>query len=597
MQHRRDADGLHDLAQAGAGVVEDLGAEVAGLGAGVRSAAGDHDHDVVGDEALDHLDDALVLGDAHVVAAHDAGQTAHAAGDDGVVERAERTAVEATLHVVEVLVAEAGDQRLVEVRDMHGAAAGIVGDCHAHDLVGGLGGAVLVELDVGRALDLGLRRRRDQLGVETLGERPERLHDALHVDDHDLDRAGEHGQLLVEEVAGGRDAVAHEDLVAGAADAGEVDALRAGRLGLGDELGVARGLDQHGRQRRLVAVDDDVDLIRLEHAEVDLGRQRRRRAEEDVADVGAQHGAAPAVGQRAAERRLEDVLGVQVHTLVGAVHDLDDLTVDGARGNAQLAPLGLPLGCRTLGVDDVAVGLAELLQRLVGYIEGDLVDLAPLGRDAEVAGHRVQLLLVLDLVPGSLAHGDCAQRHRHVAAVVGVGGHAARDLAREVARGDGAHVGAADAGLLLGVLADQAARAHGADAAAGAGLADGTRLHRVGSTERGADATLVGVRQHLDSGRVDALGGYRLGGVVGLFIHEATPSPAWRNGPRRASGPGTRAVRVQEDAHRTVGDQYLRWSPDIVRSAGSVTVTRTPAVSHAGLSVGGASASGASPVG
>ena len=334
MEHRRDADRLHDLAQAGAGVVEDLGAQVAGLGAGGGGAAGHDDHDVVGDEALDHLDDALVLGDAHVVAADDAGEAADAAGDDGVVERPERAAVEAALHVVEVLVAEAGDERLVVVGDVDRAAVRVVGDGHAHDLAGRLRGAVLVELDVRRAGDLGLRRRRHQLGVEALGERPERLHDALHVDDHGLDGAGEHGELLVQEVAGRRDAVAHEDLVAGAADAGEVDALRAGRLGLGDELGVARGLDQHRRQRRLVAVDDDVDLVVLEHAEVDLARERRRRAEEDVADVGAQHRAAPAVGEGAAQRRLEDVLGVEVDALVRAVQDLDDLAVDGARGDA-----------------------------------------------------------------------------------------------------------------------------------------------------------------------------------------------------------------------------------------------------------------------
>ena len=99
---------------------------------------------------------------------------------------------------------------------------------------------------------------------------PERLHDALHVDDHGLDGAGEHGQLLVQEVARRRDAVAHEDLVAGAADAGEVDALGAGGLGLGDELGVARRLDEHRREGGLVAVHDDVDLVVLEHAEVDL---------------------------------------------------------------------------------------------------------------------------------------------------------------------------------------------------------------------------------------------------------------------------------------------------------------------------------------
>ena len=155
----------------GPACVEDLGAQVAGLGAGGGGAAGDDDHDVVGDEALDHLDDALVLRDAHVVAADDAGQAADAAGDDGVVERAERAAVEAALHVVEVLVAEAGDQRLVVVGDVDGAAVGVVGDRHAHDLGGGLGGAVLVELHVHRARDLGLRRGRDELRVEALRER------------------------------------------------------------------------------------------------------------------------------------------------------------------------------------------------------------------------------------------------------------------------------------------------------------------------------------------------------------------------------------------------------------------------------------------
>ena len=151
MQHRRDADGLHDLAQAGAGGVEDLGAQVAGLGAGGGGAAGDHHQHVAGDEALDQLDDALVLGHARVVAADDAGEAADAAGDDGVVERPEGAAVEAALHVVEVLVREAGDQRSRwYVGDVDRAAVGVVVDRHAHDLAGGLGGAVLVELDVRR---------------------------------------------------------------------------------------------------------------------------------------------------------------------------------------------------------------------------------------------------------------------------------------------------------------------------------------------------------------------------------------------------------------------------------------------------------------
>ncbi len=45
-----------------------------------------------------------------------------------------------------------------------------------------------------------------------------------------------------------------------------------------------------------------------------------------------------------------------------------------------------------------------------------------------------------------------------------------------------------------------------------------------------------------------------------------------------------------------VNGQYLRWSPDMARSAGSVVVMRTPAVFQAGLSVGGASSAPAAPV-
>ena len=71
--------------------------------------------------------------------------------------------------------------------------------------------------------------------------------------------------------------------------------------------------------------------------------------------------------------------------------------------------------------------------------------------------------------------------------------------------------------------------------------------------------------------------------------------------PRAPTGRDVRAARTPGRlvdnwvSTETVGDQYLRWSPDIVRSAGSVAVTRTPAVSHSGLSVGEVAAPAASP--
>ena len=58
-----------------------------------------------------------------------------------------------------------------------------------------------------------------------------------------------------------------------------------------------RGDHDHLREGRLVAVDDDVDLVLLEDAEVEPGADRLGHAEEHVAEVGGDHRAAPAVGQ------------------------------------------------------------------------------------------------------------------------------------------------------------------------------------------------------------------------------------------------------------------------------------------------------------
>ena len=164
-----------------------------------------------------------------------------------------------------------------------------------------------------------------------VGDLGQALEDALHVDDHRLDRAGEHRELLVEHVARGRHALAHERLVGGAADAGDVDALGADRLGELDHLGLARRVDDHRGEQRLVAVDEDVDLVLGEHAEVRLAADRLRRAVEDVLQVGREHRAAPAAGERALDRAVEQRLVVLVGAGVRAVHRLDDLAVDAAR--------------------------------------------------------------------------------------------------------------------------------------------------------------------------------------------------------------------------------------------------------------------------
>ncbi len=236
MQHRRDADRFAYLAQTGAGVTHHLRAQVTELARGMGRAACDHNQDVVGNQLADGVDDAFVLGYAGVVAAHHAGQSAYAAGGNGVIQRPEGTSVVATLHIAQILVGEARHHIPGIARNVGLAAIGVVVDRPPHKLFRRIKCFVLIELHVGGAGDLGLGRRGDQLGVIVLRQASQCLHDALHVHHHGLYRAGYDGQFLVQEVACRRDPMAHQDLVRRAADACQVDPIGAHTLGVLDQL-------------------------------------------------------------------------------------------------------------------------------------------------------------------------------------------------------------------------------------------------------------------------------------------------------------------------------------------------------------------------
>ena len=100
---------------------------------------------------------------------------------------------------------------------------------------------------------------------------------------------GSDGQLLGQEVARDRYAVTPQQLVGRAADPAQCDAFGSDALGKGDKLLVLRGRDEHFRKHRLVAVDDNVDLVPLENAKVGLASQPRRSLEEYVLQLGGDH--------------------------------------------------------------------------------------------------------------------------------------------------------------------------------------------------------------------------------------------------------------------------------------------------------------------
>ena len=370
-----------------------------------------------------------------------------------------------------------------------------VADGHLHDLAGVLAGGRLIELDIVGIGHLGDGRGGHELGVEALGQGAEGGEDALHVHHDGLAGAGQHHVLLLEEVAGHGDAVAHGHLVGGAAHAGDVDALRAHLLGQGHHLGVLRVEHDHLGQRRVVAVDDDVDHVLLHDAQVGVGVHGLGGAEQHVGELGAHHRAAPAVGHAGAQRLANQRLGQGGAAHVGHVHGLGNLAVDGAGLDAGVVPdLLARLGGALQEALD-AEGLTVLHQAGLGDLMGQVVDVAALGLDVPFLGDADQLLGVLDLVVAAFL--GQVQHVGDVAAVVGVGRRAAGGEAQVIAPDDAVAVAAADA---PGRLGGDAAGTHGADAAADALLAELT----VGGLV--LDALLPGVGAHRRCGFEQAIG-------------------------------------------------------------------------------------------
>ena len=320
---------------------------------------------------------------------------------------------------------------------------------------------------------MGLLGGGDDLGVEAACGLGDTGHDALHVDEHRLHGPGGDGQLLLQEGTGDGQASSHEDLVGGAADACDVDAVGALLLDLLLHGWIVGHIDDGLGQRRLVPVQEDVDLIIAEDAEVDVGPDGCGRAEEDVLQVGGDHRAAPAVCERTAHAAQDHGLVVGIDTHVGAMHDVDDLAVDAPGVDLQLLPvLDLLRGCPFDELDAVLLR-AERSQAGLGDLLGDLQDRLAVTLDAQLVGQGVQLVLVLDLVAGRLSSSRLQQQRGHRAAVVGVGRRTGSHVASKAPRRNGVDRRATHADLRpVAPGQTQVAGPQVADRAADARLAD-----------------------------------------------------------------------------------------------------------------------------
>ena len=269
-----------------------------------------------------------------------------------------------------------------------------------------------------------------------------------------------------------------------------------------------------------MAVDDDVDVVFLQHAQVDLAGHRHRHAEQDVLQVGGDHGAAPAVGQGGAGALLDDVVVFLVHAHVGAVHQFDDLDVVAPGHHPQLAPDFLAFLGSPVHIGDFAGLLAELQQDLVGQVLGNgffgaglgLVAFTLADGHAPVLGHPLQLGHIFDLVTLGLPMSHFLEQQGGSPGMVVVGRGPAADHAGEVPGHDGFGGGAAQAHtllLLLLALFRLLGRRHpagtlSADAAAGAFGADGAGLHGIGPVPNGFNAFRLGLLHHFFGGGINS---------------------------------------------------------------------------------------------
>ncbi len=285
----------------------------------------------------------------------------------------------------------------------------------------------------------------------------------------------------------------------------------------------------------VVAVDDDIDVVFLEHPHVHFDRHRRGDAEEDVGDLGGDHGPAPAVGQRRAVELLGDVDVVLVDPHVGAVHHLHDLAHGPAWDDALLAPGFKCLGRHTAHEGNLPLHLGVGALELGVEVLGDVHHLAAFGLDPDGLGDRIELFRVLDAVVLDVAVDHLAEEIEHAHAVVGVGGAAGGDEAGEVAGLDRIDGGPADPDLGVRVAGVQAAGTHEAVLAAGRLGADRAGLHAHGALEGGFDPVFAGFDQHL--GRRIAGGqftgfGHLLVLFLGdefFFVFHLKGLPSWRD--------------------------------------------------------------------
>ena len=190
-----------------------------------------------------------------------------------------------------------------------------------------------------RARQAGILRRRDDRRLEAAGHIHDGRVDILDVGAPEVKCARAEHELSADSIREWDDAlVAVHGCKAGAADAVELDALCAMRLGELDHLRRAADADNLADECRQVAVHGDVDPALLERADVDLRGRAVAVAEEHVRADVCSDDTRKAECEAAAQEFLHETLPVTVRADSRAVIGVKDLVVGADGDDVELVP-------------------------------------------------------------------------------------------------------------------------------------------------------------------------------------------------------------------------------------------------------------------
>ncbi len=388
---------------------------------------------------------------------------------------------------------------------------------------------MLVERHMLRTGEHGFGGSGNDLGMITGRYLGQGRHDALHIHDHRFDCSGDDGQFLLQEVAGYRHPMAHQDFIAGTAHAADIDAAGSCRPGLGQQFRISGRENNDVRQSRFMAVENDIDLIGFNNAQITSAFNRLRGAEKHVGQLGGPHGAAPAVAQGSAQavQSQIDIVGVDSH--MSAVHAFHYFPVNAPGSDTQFGPQVFSFLGRTLQQLQTAFAAAEFIQSQAGQIQGDFPGGASLHRDTAFLSQGLQLGFVLDRVIRRVALHGFIEGGGDIASVIGMGGGAGGNHAEQVASHDSVGIGPANPFMRFLPKGVDTAGAHIAIAAADSQFAEAALGLLLGQALPGG-ADVFGGRfiQHFEAGFIHTFD-FHSDDLPFMVCRSVQLFPAWAN--------------------------------------------------------------------